>query len=389
MAENPFFKFEKLSDALKTNLPEGSKVKINRQKKSDEYELLEYWGAYDQKVAKEDKVTIKKLVPHWIMVINRSVVIRGIPNPYNHQMPPYIKTKLFEDCRPSWFGIGIGEVGYGTQERLNKMVNQRLDNVDLVINRQIVANANDPKINRNSLQRGAPGKVHWCSDIDKSIKWQDIPDVTQSSYKEEELAKQDYRQATGATAPLLPADKSEQHRTAMGIQMLQGAAGERFRPVLRQIEIDGIQQTAQFYFSNLQQFMTQDEWVLKTSDNGQTEPVLITPLDLQAKAQFIPTGLSETMNKEIQVGQLLRYKDSTANDPTVNRAEINKRIGELMGFKELHKLIVPQGPMQTGGSLGQEDQAKIRQRLAEGASKEQIKEEILGPRPPQQGGPGG
>ena len=82
------------------------------------------------------------------------------------------------------------------------------------------------------------------------------------------------------------------------------------------------------------------------------------------------------------IGQLLRFKELSMNDPSVNRAEINKRIAEFMGFKDIPKLIVPAAPIDMKqGALPAMDQQRIQQRLAEGASPEQIKAEMLGPRP--------
>jgi len=217
--------------------------------------------------------------------------------------------------------------------------------------------------------------------------------VTQSSYKEEEMAKNDFREATGAVANLMPEIGSE-HRTAMGIELLQGAAGMRFRPVLRRMETDLIAQLAMFFFSNLKQFMTEGEWVQITGKNGKVEPIKITPQELQAKVYFIPTGISETLNKETMVGQLLRFKEVTANDPTVNRQEINKRIAELMGFKDIEKLMTPLQQTRGTEQLTTDDMLMIQQRLGEGATPEQIKSEMLGPRAganqqpvPAQGGP--
>jgi hypothetical protein len=212
----------------------------------------------------------------------------------------------------------------------------------------------------------------------------DTPDVTAEAYREEALAKQDFRESTGATSAMMPSDnQDEQHRTAMGIQLLQGAAGMRFRPVLRNIELDGIQQLAMFYFSNARQFMTIPEWVLIVGKDGQKYNVRVTPEQIQAKIFFIPTGLSETVNKETQIGQLLRYKEITMNDPTINRTEINKRIAELFGFKDVDKLVIQAQPMQTGpGQLDPQMQARIQQRLAEGATPQQIKQEMMG-NPPQ------
>ena len=389
MAENPQFKFSNLKAALDSEptthikshiLDESGKAMDS--KKREEYELLQYWGPWDVSYDKDNKVVTQQAVPHWITIVNRAVKIRGIPNPFNHQLPPFVKFILYPDIKPSWYGVGIGSVGKPTQDRLNKMVNQRLDNVDLVLNKQGFYNGNDLLINTRKLQVSAPGRWHKVSDTVNSIRWMDTPDVTASSYKEEELAKADYREATGATVPLMPTDEG-QHRTAAGINLLQGAAGVRFRPILRKIETDLIQELALMYLSNLQQFMMFPEWIKVVTDDGDEEPVLIRPEEIQAKVTFIPTGISETLNKEVQIEQLLRYKEVTANDPTVNRGEINKRIGELMGFKDLKKLVVKQNPMMVSpDGLPVEAQQMIQQRLAEGATPEQIKAELLSKKGP-------
>lgn len=388
MAENENFDFKNLKEALQTESVVKNERTDGDDKRGEDYEILDYWGPYDSQYEKDGKLMVKKMVPHWTIIINRKVCVRFIENPYNHQIPPFIRVKLFEDAKPNWMGVGIGQVGKPTQDRLNKIVNQRLDNVDLVLNKERVVNGNDTMINRNKLKVSKPGNIHYAQDIN-NIQWIDVPDVTSSAYQEEALAKQDYREATGATMQLMPTDSGDQHRTALGIQILQGAAGMRFRPVLRLMEIEGIQKTAMFFFSNLRQFMSEQEWILITGKFGQSEPILVTPEEIQAKVFFIPTGLSETMNKETQVQQLLRFKEVTAQDPTVNRAEINKRIAELFGFKEIEKILIPQ-EAATSDVLPADKRMAIKQRLAEGATPDQIKAELLGPRPsPASTGKGG
>ena len=392
LAESPEAKFENLSKALDTESTRSQTTDYVKDdkgrsfdlKKRDEYELLEYWGPWDESYKKDDEVKTKKAVPYWITIVNRSVKVRGIPNPYNFQHPPYCKFTLFSEPKPSWFGVGIGTVGKPTQDRLNKIINQRLDNVDLVLNKQGFYNGNDPLINTKNLQVSKPGQWHKVSDTVNSIRWMDTPDVTASSYKEEELAKADYREATGASAPLMPTEKN-QTETAAGINLLQGAAGIRFRPVLKRIETDFIASLALMYLSHLQQFMVLPEWIKLTSNDGKEQPVLVNPEDLQAKVQVIPTGISETLNKETQIGQLLRFKEVSANDPTINQAELNRRIAELMGFKDISSIIVQQQPTMAGpGQLEPDEQAYIQKRLAEGASPDQIKLELAG-QPPMEG----
>ena len=386
LAENPFFDFSNLKAALDTESPISKPTMIHgadgsfMTKKSDEYELLEYWGPYDQAVEKDGKVSTKKGVPHCIIVVNRKIKVRGIPNPFNHQTPPFFKIKLFNDPKNKWFGVGTGKVGYPTQERLDKIVNQRLDNVELVLNKQGCYNGNDPLINTKRLEESRPGRWHKVSDTVQSLRWMETPDVTQSSYMEENIAKTDYRESTGAVNAVLPAsDAKSQHRTAMGMQMMQGAAGIRYKPILALMETSGIQRIAQIFMENDKQFMSTPQWATLTGEDGAKQPILVSPLELTARVKFAPTGMSETANKDIQVQQMLRFKELTAQDPTVNRAEINRRIGELMGLKDLDKLLAP--PERAVGQLTPDMQAQIRQRLAEGANPQQIRDELLGPKP--------
>jgi hypothetical protein len=295
-------------------------------------------------------------------------------------MPPFVKVKLFEDALPSWFGVGIGQIGHPSQERCNKIVNQRLDNVDLIMNQEKLVNGSDTLINRNKLSSSKPGKVTFVSDVTSSMKWLEVPNVTTEAYKEEELCKTDFRESTGATSSMMPSDSvDDQHKTAMGIQLMQGAAGMRFRPVLKNIEADGIQAVAQFYFSNARQFMTIPEWVQIVGEEGQKYNVRVSPEQIQSKVFFIPTGLSETVNKETQIANLMRFRELGVNDPTINRSDLNRRIGEFMGFKDLDKLVIKnqpivQGPQQLSG----DEQRMIQQRIAEGADPAAIKAELMG-----------
>lgn len=387
MASNPDGKFQNLDKALDSELQvQPDETTPVDYKKRECYELLQYWGSWDDSYKVNDKVVTRMAVPYWIMVVNRSVSVRAVPNPYNFQHPPYCKVNLFPSEKPSWFGVGVGTVGKPIQERINKIVNQRLDNVDLVLNKQGCYNANDPLVNTAKLKISRPGQWHAVSDTVSSIRWMDVPDVTASSYKEEELAKADFHEATGATIPLMPADKG-QHDTASGINLLQGAAGARFRPVLKKMETDLVAAIAMMHLSHLQQFMVMPEWMTLVTDDGRSQPILIAPEELQAKTRIIATGVSETLNKETQIGQLLRFKEVSVNDPTINQAELNKKIAELMGFKDIHKFIVEQNPVQVGpGQLPPEQQQMIQKRLAEGASPEQIKLELLGQQPGPQSG---
>jgi hypothetical protein len=130
--------------------------------------------------------------------------------------------------------------------------------------------------------------------------------------------------------------------------------------------------------------MALPENVIAQMPNGSEQVLVVSPQDIQAQAQFIPMGVSETLQREVQIGQLMRFKELTVNDPTINRQEINKRIAELMGFKDIQKLLTPMQPQMRPGGLSPDMQQRIAQRRAEGASPDQIKLELLGQPPAEE-----
>ena len=174
LASMPQFRFINLEEALKSEsvlsmsttsniLDKDGKQFKHEMKKHEEYEILDYWGPWDHTYIERDgKPFTHKALPYNITVINRKVVIRQMPNPYNHQRPPFIKFTLYPDIKPSWFGLGTGQIGCSTQERVNKIVNQRLDNVDLVMNKQGFYNGNDPLVNVKKLKYQCPGNGIKC-----------------------------------------------------------------------------------------------------------------------------------------------------------------------------------------------------------------------------------
>lgn len=382
LVKNSDISSDLLKKALNSTFPEGNDPSSSIKR----YEVLEWWGPWSNAFLKDEE-EIDMAPPWWSVIINREVLLIDVPNPYKHGRPPYVKFKMYVAPEPSWFGVGVGTIGLPSQERVNKIVNQRLDNVDLILGGGGLYNAHDMVLAKHiaSLQSSGPRKWTPATDINNAIRPHDIVDVTASSYNEEKIAKDDFRESTGATTHLMPTD-NPQHRTASGISMLQGAAGERLKPVALMIEDDFIAEIASMMLINSSQFQKQPEKlrVEILNEFGEVvgkEVVDVTPDLLQSNILFIPTGTSLTIEKTSDIENLLNFKKLTQDDPTVNRIEINRRIAALLNIKKIEKLLVPQD-VGRPGTLQPEDMAKIRQRIAEGATPEQIKQEMLG-NPPQ------
>jgi hypothetical protein len=319
--------------------------------------LLHYYGLVDLSsygVEVEGKLEGKS-VPAWITVgytdeddesIEGKYVMRAIRNPYWHGRPPFVKSVWTTKKMPSFFGVGIAEAGQSSADRINKIVNMRMDNIKRIINKRFYYNINDTYLDMNAAESGEPGRGIGMSDINASMKWEDTPDVTQSSYLEEQQAKDDFRQATGAVAAISPGKKGEQHQTVRGMMLLQGQAGERLKIISTNIEETFNKQLAQMYFELIKQYMNEEEVFDIVNEEGAIVVQTVTPEEVLRKVNFRTTGVTEVVNREMQINQLMQFKQYTLEDITINKAEINKRIAILFGFKDLDKLIREVTPEQ-------------------------------------------
>jgi hypothetical protein len=86
------------------------------------------------------------------------------------------------------YGIGIPEVSESLQEELNAVRNQRMDNVNLIINRMFIANKY-ADIDFDQLV-SYPGNIILTNDV-TAVQPLDTRDITKSAYMEEEIIKRD------------------------------------------------------------------------------------------------------------------------------------------------------------------------------------------------------
>lgn len=80
---------------------------------------------------------------------------------------------------------GIVELNRPLTEMLNDVTNQRLDNVKLVLNKRYALRRGSD-IDLGALMRNAPGGGVWMDDVNADYRIMETPDVTQSSYVEQD-----------------------------------------------------------------------------------------------------------------------------------------------------------------------------------------------------------
>ena len=132
------------------------------------------------------------------------------------------------------------------QEEINAIANQRLDNVRLVLNKRYFIRRGS-QMDLDALMRNVPGGGVMTNDPEKDVQIVNTPDVTSSSYQEQDRLSSDLDELVGGFGQQAAAGAGKMVDRAGSLDTIQGAAGSVqdysiklffstwMEPVLRQI----------------------------------------------------------------------------------------------------------------------------------------------------------
>jgi len=135
----------------------------------------------------------------WVTIANRNLLVSDTENPTYYPGKPVARLCSIP-MKGELYGSTLLDMISSLQFELNDIRNQRIDNVKLTIDRMAIA-ARNSTLNQSQLGT-APGKIIWVEDIeevDKAIRFIDIPDVSQSGLFEEDKIYRDFERTTGMT----------------------------------------------------------------------------------------------------------------------------------------------------------------------------------------------
>jgi len=287
-------------------------------------ELIEYWD--------REKMYI---------IAAKKFVIKEEENPLGGLLP-FIMSR-YVPVQHELYGIGIPEIAESLQEELNSVRNQRMDNVNLILNRMFVVNKY-ADIDFDSLI-SYPGNVILTNDVNAVVPLK-TDDITKAAYMEEDIIKKDIDNATGeweysrgATPP--------RRETATGIVRLQQASNIRFDTVVKMLEFTVLRSIAKmflwldFHFLEPKEFariVGAEEFV---KYNGQ----LFYEQDIDEVLKmynFQPMGSSTTAVKEVRVQQLMQAYQMFNMDPMINQVVLRRMVLEALDVKNINRLLIEQ-----------------------------------------------
>ena len=350
--QNDKFKIEE-ADAKRFN-KEGEYV----DDKNPLLEVLNYWGLYAEEEGEDGYKKGSRKRPVWIMVVNRKYKIKLIDNPYWHKKPPLFHIVWTEDEKPSYYGIGLAQIGADAEDRANNVVNIRTDVKRKTVRGSGWYNANDKKIKKTQLMTNVPGLMRACSDVNNAVKYDVIPGLDVTDYKEEEIAVNDHREITGSSSALLPAENPKNRPDTLGgMQQDLSQALSKLKPDLQMMEMMGIRRIANRAFLLTRQFFTKEESIELLAPEDQLKQMglekiyKLSPGEIIGNVHFFSTGLSEVSDKAQNIDKLLKFTEVTGKIPAMaqmmNYQEIGKQIGIWLGLEDISRFIseVPNQPV--------------------------------------------
>ena len=258
----------------------------------------------------------------------------GFVVPEAHKTYPTSKVELVKDL----------------QSQANDVVNLRLDNVKLALNpRQFVRDGKG--VDPSDVRSFQPGKVIMVKDPEADIKWDRPPEVTQSSYTEQEHVDLDFDNLTGDVSNSSVQANKGVYEAVGNMTMMQGNAsqiGEYEQRVWAETFVEPL--------------LTQ---LVKLEQAYETDPVIIANAGQNAKLfqkyginQITDEMLNQDLTVKVNVGlgatnpkmKLQNFMTATqaigqifgpAAAMAANPEEIIKEVFGLCGYKDGDRFFEP------------------------------------------------
>lgn len=301
----------------------------------DKHLVVEYWGLFE---ADEDEGEKEFL----ITVVDGDVVIRFEENPYlelfedsvvdEKMVRPFIVMKDV-DVPHEFYGVGMIEPIERLIEELNDTRNQRMDNVTLIVDQMYeVQDAAD--IDENEIVARAGGIIH--SAIPGGVTPISRGDVTQSSYNEEQIIKQDIQKAIGLPDVATGSLQGAQGETAATILSLQESANIRFDVKIGQFA-DAVRHAMGLVLAYDQKWL--DREVIIRIEGEQGDVFKTIDKDSIAGKLDIDIQMDTQMNKIVRRQEAFQLYQLLATNPMINQEVNTRMLLEAVDRKEIQELM--------------------------------------------------
>jgi len=358
---------DQITQAYDTSLKLGMSGVESRDEQSDMVQVDEYWGMVPRALLKErrrkDSYSDKDLKDYVLaqVIVAEGIVIFAQDSPY--EKIPY---DVFR-CYPRtgfYYGIGVPEHIAPLQRVLNGLVNQRMDNVSLILNRMFWYRQG--MVNPKLLVSRPGGAIPVSGDGRQSLGVIETQDVTQSSYQEQNNIISYISKSTGAEDIFFGrgAGYGQKEKTAFEVgQSIELGAG-MMQEIVALMVNDGFVPMMEKWRDLILRFQTEDMTVVVGG-----KPTVVTPDDIKSNYELVPTVGDKMFTKAAEFQKSMMVLQLTAEmypliqqqGGEVDFVTLYERMYTNMGYRDAKAIIrrkneqaETQGPPQDGtqGLLG-------------------------------------
>lgn len=337
--DHPFNKSADTFSSRSENILGTTSTLLNQNKGARrEYELFEAWCQFDiDNNGKE--------VPCVITVVNNQIL--GLrKNPFWHQQYPFLVCK-YREVEGEAYGIGALQPVLDLWYEMNDTTNQVNDAKKFVLNpvviyqQSTIADEQDFDV--------FPGAV-WAERVPGTIRpfQQSMNEIIAGT---EMITVQEARidRGMGITPLLLgQGDVADfEDVTYRGTQKAANQADKKFRRVVKRFEYNIWRNWLEMGYKLNAQLLAEPFLFPGVIDPQTGQPTTIE-IDMQqvvGEYAFIVSGVEYFFDLQDKLEKTIAFSQMTANKPWVNSMEVDKQIAEMMGLKDIDKIIiVPQPP---------------------------------------------
>lgn len=260
------------------------------------FEVLEYWGIVDAKLARECNLEIEedKQFIHVNAWICGNHILRLVENPFTPKRIPYLVCP-YEVNPYQFFGIGIAENMEDSQQIMNGHARMAIDNLALAGN--LVFDVDETMLVPGQDMKVFPGKIfrRQSGQTGQAIHGLKFPNTAVENLQMFDKFRQLADESTGIPSYSHGATGIQSTtRTASGMSMLMGAAALSIKTVIKNIDDYLLKPLGEALY----------HWNMQFNDDA---PEIKG--DLEVKAE----GTSSLMQKEVRSQRLITFMQTASN----------------------------------------------------------------------------
>lgn len=308
--------------------------------------------------------------------------VRPIEEVYLHNIRPFVAGTCVIETHRSVPEAPV-HLAKGLQKEANEIVNSRLDNVKLVLNKRYFVRRGK-QVDLQSLVRNAPASVTLMTDPEKDVIAQEFSDVTASSYAEQDRVNVDMDELLGSFSAGTIQTNRKLGETVGGLAMLRGQTNTMTQYLIRVFSetwvervLNQLDMLEQHYESDMNLLML----MAKRANLGKFGVQQITKELLMQPGRVVVNVANSAMDPMIRLQAFLEAMRTYAEmsqimPPDMDREKVKAQIFGLLGYRDASQFSSdpnanPQ--LQQAMAMVQQLQQELDSKMAEIEAKNQAK----------------